>query len=160
MNIHSTKCTSTHLIHRNTINYPMPFIFDICLILVLSRFHQRLLTLLFTFNQFGIHINAENLWKEYLWQWTCHINWLPFLLDMVNKGVSTNQQIYWQHLLLGKTAQLILKSKLGYSFSFRHFAQHKYAYTYTHKILCAPKAAFSALPTMYRQREIMQISPL
>lgn len=64
MNIHSTKCTSTHLIHRNTINYPMPFIFDICLILVLSRIHQRLLTLFFTFNQFGIHINAGKSMKR------------------------------------------------------------------------------------------------
>ena len=87
-------------------------------------------TLFFTFNQFGIHLNAENLWKEYLWQWTCQINWLSFLLDMVNKGVSANQQIYWQHILLGKIARLILKSELWNSFSFRHFAQHKYVRTY------------------------------
>ena len=145
---------------KNTINYPIPFSFDICLILVWTRFQCTVLLSLLSFNQFGIHIKVENLWLENLWQWTCHINLLPFLLVIVNKGVSSNQQIYWQHLLLGKIAQLILKSKLWNSFAFHHLAQHKYAHTYTHKMLCAPKASFSALPTIYRQREIMQISPL
>ena len=131
MNFHSFKSTSTHPINKYSIRYPIPLSFDICLISIWTRFDYTALLSLLPFYQFGIHIKVENLWLENLWQWTCHINWLPFLLDMVNKGVSTNQQIYWQHLLLGKTAQLILKSKLGYSFSFRHFAQHKYAYTHT-----------------------------
>ena len=83
-------CCSTHLMHRNTINYPIPFIFDICLILVRARFHQRLFTL--------FHFQSISNWikiiRTLLIGMTLPHFANPLLSYMVNKIVSANQQIY------------------------------------------------------------------